>query len=294
MLRSTKRALVLALVALAACLAATVFLGPIGSGAIAYHHGETLANQVLGLEAVAIGLVTPLALAAARLVQREWLLGPVLAFVPGVFAMYAAPQYVIGPDYLGLPGNNERFVLLHVALLVLGVLVTVLAWQQVDRIHLLPATRRSDRQRMAVLFGLAALVVARWTPLIAALTAADVAPARGLVDHPTAYLLAAVLDLGLVLPATVAAALGLRAGAVWARSAAYAVFAFFATVPLGVAVGALAMVRNGDPRGSVAAVVGFGVVAVASVLGVAVLYRPLLRERVSIVPPEWSLEHHHS
>jgi hypothetical protein len=29
-------------------------------------------------------------------------------------------QYVVGPEYLTLPGNNERFFVLHLALLIAG------------------------------------------------------------------------------------------------------------------------------------------------------------------------------
>ncbi len=41
-----------------------------------------------------------------------------LAFAPATFAAYMMPQYVIGPDYLGLPGNNERAALFHPAIFV--------------------------------------------------------------------------------------------------------------------------------------------------------------------------------
>ena len=71
-------------------------------------------------------------------------------------------------------------------------------------------------------------------------------------------------------------------------------FGFLATVPLSVAAMAIVMAANGDPLGSVAQAVGFSCVAVLSLAGVAVLYRPLLREEVTIVPPSWTLEHDHS
>lgn len=290
MLRTRKRALLGALVLLAAGLVANSVLGPLFTGVMDYHYGESMTNQGIGLDAVAMFVVAPVALFAAWLVHRERLAGPVLAFLPGAFAAYMAPQYVIGPDYLGLPGNNEQFFLLHLHLFLVGIAVVLLAWQHVDRMHLLPDTRASDRRRTWVLLGAAAFIMLRWLPLLPQLlTGTPTDPA--FADNPTAFMLIAMLDLAIVVPATLTAAFGLWAGAVWGRAATYAMIGFYAVVPLSVAAMAVAMVVNSDPLGSMSTALGFGGVAVISTLGALWLYHPLGIEREAVVPAAWTWEH---
>lgn len=290
MLQTRRRALLGALVLLAAGLVANALLGPLALGVIEYHYGETLTNQGIGLDAVAIGLVAPLALFAAWLVMRERLAGPIVAFIPGVFTAYMAPQYVIGPDYHNLPGNNEQFFLLHLGLFLVGTSVLLLAWQHVDRMHLLPDTRTSDRRRAWILLGAAAFVVLRWAPLLPGMI---VGTPDGVawVDNPTAFMLIAMLDLAIVVPATVTAAFGLWSGAIWGRSASYAMIGFYAVVPLSVAAMSVAMVVNGDPAASMSGTLGFLLVALVSGLAALLLYHPLGTERVAIVPEAWTWEH---
>lgn len=290
MLRTRKRALVAALALLAVGLGSNALLGPLAAGVIDYHYGESMTNQGIALDAVALVLVAPVALFAAWLVHRERLAGPVLAFLPGTFAAYMAPQYVIGPDYLGLPGNNEQFFLLHLLLFVLGIAVLLLTWQQVDRMHLLPDSRGSDRRRTWVLLGAAGFIVLRWLPLLPGLVAGDLSD-PAFLDNPTAFLLIAMLDLAIVVPATLTAAFGLWTNAVWGRSATYAMIGFYAVVPLSVAAMAVTMLVNGDPLASRAAALGLVVVAIVSTIGAVVLYHPLGIEREAIVPEAWTWEH---
>ena len=290
MLRTRQRLLVGALALLAVGLAANALLGPLALGVIDYHYGESMTNQGIGLDVVAIGLVAPIALFAAWLVHRDRLAGPVLAFIPGTFAAYTAPQYVIGPDYLGLPGNNEQFFLLHLHLFLVGIAVVLLAWQHVDRMHLLPDTRTSDRRRTWVLLGAATFILLRWLPLLPGLLTGAISD-QVWIDNPTAFLLIAMLDLAIVVPATLTAAFGLWTGAIWGRSAAYGVIGFYAVVPLAVAAMAVTMVVNGDPLGSMASALGFGLVALVSSLGAVALYYPLGIEREAIVPEAWTWEY---
>lgn len=290
MVKNRDRSLLAGLVVLAIGLAANAILGPLFLGTIDYRFGESMTNQGIGLDAVALFVIAPAALMAAWLVRRQHVAGPPVAFLPAAFAAYMAPQYVIGPDYQQLPGNNERFFLLHLGLLLVGISVLLLAWQAVDRIHLLPNTRASDRRRSWVLFGAAAFVLLRWLPFLPELVSgAPTTPEY--LDNPTAFLLIALLDLGLVVPASLTAAFGLRAGALWARSAAYAVIGFFAVVPLAVAAMAVSMVLRGDPNGSVGTAVGFSGAAVVFGLLALLLYRPLGEQRIFTVPEAWTRMH---
>jgi hypothetical protein len=65
-----------ALAGLAAGLAAVALLGPLTGGPIEYHVSETLRNQTIGLHAVLLFVVAPLALAAALLAFRGHIAGP--------------------------------------------------------------------------------------------------------------------------------------------------------------------------------------------------------------------------
>lgn len=290
MVRNRDRSLLAGLVVLAAGLAANTVLGPLVLGIIDYRYGESMTNQGIGIDAVALLVVAPAALLAAWMVRRDHLAGPPLAFLPAVFAVYTAPQYVIGPEYQQMPGNNEQFFLLHLGLLLVGIAVLLLAWQAVDRIHLLPDTRDSDRRRSWLLFGAAGFVLVRWLPFLPELMQGSPS-GREYADNPTAFLLIALLDLALAVPATLTAAFGLRAGAVWGRSAAYAVVGFFAVVPLSVAAMAVTMVLRGDPNGSVVAATGFSGAAIGFGLMALLMYRPLAERRISTVPEAWTRMH---
>lgn len=88
-------------------------------------------------------------------------------------------------------------------------------------------------------------------------------------------MLIGLLDLGLVVPAAITAAVGLRLGAAWARTAAYAVIGWFALTPASVAAMSVTMQINGDPLATTGATVlsvGAGAIFTA---GAAFLYRPL-------------------
>lgn len=131
---------------LAIGLAVNSILGPLALHVIEYHYTDTLINQGIGLDAVALFAATPLAIIAALLVARGHPAGPVLAFSPATFAAYMAPQYIVGPDYLALPGNKERFFLFHIIIFIVGIATAIAAWRTIDRSQLRPDTDRSDRR----------------------------------------------------------------------------------------------------------------------------------------------------
>jgi hypothetical protein len=91
---STRKSSLLAygLFALAAGLAANTLLGPLFTGTIRYHYGETLTNQGIAVDAVALFAVAPIAVVAALLTLRGHRAGPILGFIPATFMAYMAPQ----------------------------------------------------------------------------------------------------------------------------------------------------------------------------------------------------------
>lgn len=269
------RPLVWQLVALGVALAVNAALGPLLLDVVQYRYGTSMINQAIGLDAVALLVAAPLALAAAALCARAHPAGPVLAFAPATFAAYMMPQYVIGPDYLTLAGNNERAIPFHLATFVLSVAVALTAWQAVGSQQLPPGTARSDRHRVWVMIGLAAFTaLGRWLPALPdALSATP--RSTTYLDNPTAFWLVCLLDLGLVVPAAVAVAVGLHRGAAWSRKGCYAVIGWFSLVPVSVAAMAVAMHVNGDPLATTANTVTMCAAALVFTVGAVTLYRPL-------------------
>jgi hypothetical protein len=112
-------------------LAAVALLGPAVTQLVDYRVSETLRNQTIGLDAVSLFGVAPLALIAAVLVLRGHVAGPALALGIGAYTSYMFVQYIVGPDYADLPGNNERLFPLCLLLFAAGWIVALAAWQAV-------------------------------------------------------------------------------------------------------------------------------------------------------------------
>lgn len=274
---NVERALGVGVMVLGVLLAINSLMGPLAFEVIEYRYGESMINQAIGLDAVALGVAFPLAVFAGVLIRRRHVAGPVLAFAPALFAAYMMPQYVIGPDYLGLPGNNEDFALAHIAVFVLAVAVAIGAWRVIDPARLHPDSRRSDLRRSWVLIGVAAFIgLGRQLPAILGVMA-DSSQNDSFQDNPTAFWVVVFLDLGVVTPAASAAAVGLQRAATWSRTAAYAVIGWFSLVPISVAAMNIAMRVNDDPLVTTTDTVIFGLAAAVFTVGAVWLYAPLFR-----------------
>jgi uncharacterized membrane protein YdcZ (DUF606 family) len=88
------------------------------------------------------------------------------------------------------------------------------------------------------------------------------------------------LDLGLFLPLTVAACIGLVRDTRWAAKALYTVASWFALVGPAVGAMAIAMQINDDPNASASNTIVMTVLGAAFVLLALAVYRPLLRRGV--------------
>lgn len=234
------------LLVLGPLLAANSLLGPLALEVIRYRFSDSLLAQGMGLDAVSLVVVAPLAVAAGVLTLRRRPIGPVLGLGIGAYVAYMSVQYVVGPEYLELPGNNERFVLLHLGLLVLGLVTTAGAWTVARRTPLPPASERGARRWAGVLLGLGVLLLLRYLPALARLAAGDPSLPE-YRENPTSFLLIATLDLGVFLPLAVAAGLALWRNHAWARTGLHLVTGWFALVGLAVAAMAAAMWLGGDP-----------------------------------------------
>ena len=260
--------------ALAAGLVANTLLGPAFADVIEYPLSETLRNQAVGLELVSLLLVAPLCVAAAGLAARGKAAGAVLALAPAGYTAYMFVQYVVGPGYDRYP----PVLLFHLALFVTAGVVAVRAWASLAPADLPPIGTRVRRARANVLLALAGFVVARYIPaLLGSLT--DQPLAGEFAEEPAFFWTILLMDLGMVVPATVATAAALRRGSAVAVKAMYALVGWFALVPPSVAAMALAMVAADDPYASVGSLALFSAAAVAFAAFANAVYRPLLDGR---------------
>lgn len=270
------RGLGIALLALGVGLAANSLAGPVAFGVIRYRFSETLILQGVGLDVVSLVLVAPACVAIGIRALRGARRPALLAVAPAAYSAYMAIQYVVGPEYLELAGNNERFFAFHLGLFALSLATAVRAWTLAGPRVLPRMSDRAARRWGTLLLVMTGLLVLRYLPAILdlAIGTPTVAEYR---ENPTSYFLIATMDLGVVAPAAVATGLGLRRGLGWARQGLYAVVGWFGLVGPAVAAMSVTMWLEGDPAasaGSAAAFVGAGGVLLALAL---YLYWPALR-----------------
>ncbi len=271
-----------ALFLLAAGLAAVAILGPLALGVIDYRYTQTMLNQAMGLDAFALAVVAPMAALAGLLAWRRHRAAPLMALGPAGFAVYMLVQYVIGPEYLVVEGNGERFFLLFVLLFALSGAVLIQAWSLAVAPDWSP---QQHRRRGITLLVLASFVVFGMYLANGFLSAmsdfprfvADRAASSEFDEHPTAYWLVATLDLAVVVPLTVATGVALLRRRAWARRAFYGVVGWFVLVPGSVAAMAITMVVRDDPAADAVKAVVFTVSALVFVGLAALTFRPLIR-----------------
>jgi hypothetical protein len=228
------------MLALGAGLAANTLLGPLFLGAVNYPFTETVYNETLGLEAISMVLIAPLAIVAAIITLRGHPAGPVLALGPTGYAAYMLVQYVVGPQY----PTYQPSIAVHLGLFVLSGALLWRAWSTVDA-AMLP--RRSRGWAIAV-FLLAAFVVSRWLSAFSGMVSGSRVPVAG--PDLTMYWSIFLLDMGVIVPAGIATAIGLAIGTGWAGKALYALVGWFALVLPSIAAMSIVKVARSDPNAS--------------------------------------------
>jgi hypothetical protein len=268
----------LGLAAIGVGLAVVALLGPFAAGVIDYHVTETVRNQTIGLDAVSLLVVAPLSLLAALLVVRGHLAGAPLALGVGAYTTYMFVQYIVGPEYERLPGNNELLFPLYLVLFALGWLVGLAAWNRFGVSHFHPARRRDRFVGRIVLPVLAFLAFVRYLPALVDWMSGTPED-TGYLAGPTFSWTIAMLDLGVFLPATIAACGGVVRDTPWAPKAVYAVVGWFGLVGPAVAAMAITMYINDDPNASGGATVFMMALGLVFTLLALSLFRPLFRAR---------------
>jgi hypothetical protein len=274
----SRRWLPVGLLVIAVGLAAVALLGPLVTGLVDYRVTETLGNQTIGLDAVSLCVVAPISLFAAVLVRRRYLAGSTVALGVGAYTSYMLAQYIVGPDYAHLPGNNERLFPLCLLLFITGWLVALGAWNGIN-VESIPTSRRRDRLLgRIVLPVLAFLAFGRYLPVLDDVMSSTPED-KGYLAGPNFFWVIAMLDLGVFMPLTIAACVGLLRGTLGRRRPSTWSSAGSGSLAPAVAAMAITMYVNDDPNasgGSAAFMTGIGLAFALLAVGV---YWPLLRIR---------------
>jgi hypothetical protein len=263
------------LLALAASLTSLSVLGPLVTGVIHWRIRPTILSQLYGLDTVSLMVVAPLAVVAGALSLRDRPLGALLGVGPAAYAVYMVPQYLLGPDYAHLAGDNERWFPLLLIVFVLAVVAAVLGWSRLRMYEPRGSARIESLVGRRLLPAAAAVVFIRYIPTLADWMSATPA-AKDYIAGPNFSWTIALLDLGLALPATVAVAIGYRQTAPWARRGLYALASWFALVGAAVAGMAIAMQVRADPAMTPAQMIVMTVLGAALIALAVVLYVPVL------------------
>lgn len=258
------------LVLLAVALSANVLLGPLGIGLLEWRVSANGLNQTYGADAASLLLVVPAMLAAAWLWRVGHRLAAPLALGVGLATLYYAVAETLGGDYLRYPGNNERFFLLFLALIVLSWPIAVRAWSALDAEPPVPARwLLRGFGTLSILAG--ALLGLAWTAQLVPIAVTGVVGPEYL-DSPSAFWTIRIVDLGFITPICLWTGIGLWRGNAAAIKAAYGLASFLTLQGFSVLAMGLVMLWRADPTASLAFVYVLAPIAV----GVAVLSARLL------------------
>jgi hypothetical protein len=261
--------MIVMLLLLAAGLATNVILGPLGLGWIVWRVSANGLNQTYGADAASLVLVAPAALTAAWLWWRGHRLAAPLALGVGLATLYYAVAEMLGSDYIRYPGNNERFGLLFLALVILSWTTAARAWAALAPLPPAPPAWLARAFAIVLVLG-SALIGCAWLAQLVAIARTGTADAAYL-DAPSAFWTIRIVDLGFIVPLCLATGVGLWRGQATARRAAYGVAAFMAMQAAAVlAMGGVMLWRH-DPTASPALVYALTPITLALAAGTVAL-----------------------
>ena len=240
----------LALFALAVALAANVVLGPLGFGLLQWRVSANGLNQTYGADAVSLLLVVPAALAAAWLWNAHHRLAAPVTLGVGLATLYYAIAEVLGPNYLQYAGNNERFFLLFLTLIILSWTSVAGAWAALDRQPPQLSRRLRRSFTTVLLLGVAALAYAWLAQLVdLAATGALSAPgdAQAYTESPSAFWTIRIVDLGFIVPISIWTGIGLWQGRPTALRMSFGIATFLTLQSASVMAMGAVMLWKQDP-----------------------------------------------
>lgn len=251
-----------ACVALGLGVAANSLLGPIGLGVIEYRTPSVGLDQLKGADIASLAVVAPASVAAGVLWWRGHALAPMVSLATGAYAAYTYAQAILGIDYGQYEGNNERFFPLHLALAVTGGAIALRSWSVIDQEALPPLSARLRKTAAFTMLGAAGfLALGLHVPTLIAVWRGN--PPSEYLEIPAAFWTVKLMDLGLIVPAAMAAGVGLLRGSRAAQGSTYGLVGVFAMIAASVTAMAGVLLANDDPAGSWVFAGGFGAITVA-------------------------------
>jgi hypothetical protein len=257
-------------------IAANAILGPLVLGIIRIRESANMENQLLGGELTSLFVATPMAVIAGVLWWRGHALAPFVAMGPSGFGLYTYVQFVLVPDYSRYAGNNERYFPLYVVLVLLSWVLLWRAWRQLS-----VSSISAPGRRLAIATGTAIVTVnaafaLAWTASIAAQVNGP--PTVDYVEHPTAFWLIRLMDLGFVIPIGLVTGIRLLRSSINTAPTASAFVGVELLLACAVAGMAIRMSIRGDPGVTPILLV----VSTGAAVAFIVLYVLLLRSAVRV------------
>lgn len=267
----TDRWLAWSLLLLAIGIAVNSIIGPFVSGIVTYPYSDSVRNMTIGLDAVSLIFVVPITVLVAGYVYRGQQIGYIAAISPSAYAMYTFFQLIIGPQYI----EYSPVVILHLALFILSGFTLVNAWQRIQVKDLPHFNPRRKKIYAIVLFLLAIFTSLNYIASIPQIFKGGTIPAT-YVEDPTVYWSIFLLDLGFVLPITIAVSVGLLKNRGFAQKAVYGMVGWYTLVVASVAGMFVAMFLNGDSNVSAEIVFALLSVVLLVVMFSGWVWQPLI------------------
>jgi len=242
----------MALIALGILIATSSILGPLVLGVIKFHVSAGAEAQLIGGEVVSLFIVAPLAVIAGVLWLRRNPLAPTLALGPAGYSLYMYVQYVVGPQYERYPGNNEHAFPLYLTLIILSWSIGLSAWRALESMPLPRLSSGTRRTLAALMLVLNVMFAFAWLgTIVSVLQGPSTTPAwEEYAKDQTLFWLVRMMDLGFVIPASFAIAVGLLRRTTWAVTLVYAFLGFQTLMVAAVAGMAIMMTVRSDPAAS--------------------------------------------
>lgn len=266
----------IALIALGALVATSAVLGPLVLGLVRFHVSAGAEAQLVGGEVVSLFVVAPLAVIAGVLWLRGNALAPTLALGPAGYSLYMYVQYIVGAQYERYPGNNEYAFPLYLTLIILSWSIGLSAWRALATTPLPRLSSGTRRTLAALMLVLNVMFAFAWIAgIVTVLAGPHTTPAwQEYTRDQTLFWLVRMMDLGFVIPASFAVAVGLLRRTTWAVTLVYAFLGFQTLIVAAVAGMAIMMAARSDPAANNTLL---GVSAVISLV-LAAIFGMLLRK----------------